>query len=259
MVATPAESHYEIALVIINAGCHVLVEKPVTLQIEEVMHLKKCAEASGVNLMAGHVLLFHPAIQKIKELIESGIIGELQYIYSNRLNLGIVRTEENVFWSLAPHDIAIFQYFTESKPERIISTGGVFLQNGIHDTTLTVLEYENNVKGHIFVSWLHPFKEHRLVVIGSQGMISFEDSLENKPLKLYLKGFDMSNKVPAKKDGPVNVIKYEKTMPLVEELKYFIRHLDGSPLEISNADNAIEVVDILVKASQSLLEGVPVE
>ena len=102
VVATPAETHYDITLKIINAGCHVLVEKPVTLQIEEVLDLKKCAEASGVNLMAGHVLLFHPAIQKIKELIESGVIGELQYIYSNRLNLGVVRTEENVFWSLAP-------------------------------------------------------------------------------------------------------------------------------------------------------------
>ena len=124
---------------------------------------------------------------------------------------------------------------------------------------MTILEYPENIKCHIFVSWLHPFKEHRLVVIGSQGMISFEDSLENKPLNLYSKGFDMSNKVPEKKDGPVSVIEYEHTMPLAEELKYFIRHLDGSPLEISNADNAIEVVDILVKASKSLLEGVSVE
>ena len=259
VVATPAETHYEVAMEIINAGCHVLIEKPVSLKIDEAYNLKKCAEDKNVNLMAGHVMLFHPAIKKMKEMISNGIIGDLQYIYSNRLNLGRIRSEENVFWSLAPHDISIFQYFIESQPVKINSTGGVFLQSNIHDTTMTILEYPENIKCHIFVSWIHPFKEHRLVVIGSQGMISFEDSLENKPLKLYSKGFDMSNKVPEKKDGPVKVIEYEKTMPLEEELKYFIRHLDGSPLEISNADNAIEVVDILVKASKSLLEGLPVE
>ena len=155
VVATPAETHFEIALKIIHAGCHVLVEKPVTLNIDEARNLKETAEVQNVNLMAGHVLLFHPAIQKIKKMLDLDIIGDLQYIYSNRLNLGAVRTEENVFWSLAPHDISIFQYLTETKPLKITSTGGAFLQDGIHDTTLTILEYEGNIKGHIFVSWLH--------------------------------------------------------------------------------------------------------
>jgi len=259
VVATPAETHYEIALEIINAGCHVLVEKPVTLKIEEACSLKETAEAQHVNLMAGHVLLFHPAIQKIKEMLNSNIIGELQYIYSNRLNLGTVRTEENVFWSLAPHDISIFQYFTELKPLKIISTGGIFLQNDIYDTTLTVLEYEGNIKGHIFVSWLHPFKEHRLMVIGSQGMISFEDSVVNKPLKLYSKSYDISGGFPTKHDGPVEQIQYDEEMPLTAELKYFIHHLNGSALEIANGQNAVDVVDILVQASDSLTKGVPLE
>ena len=259
VVATPAETHYEISMEIINAGHHVLVEKPVTLKIEEARSLKETAEAQHVNLMAGHVLLFHPAIQKIKEMLDHGVIGELQYIYSNRLNLGAVRTNENVFWSLAPHDISIFQYFTELKPLKIISTGGAFLQKNIHDTSLTILEYEKNIKGHIFVSWLHPFKEHRLIVIGSQGMISFEDSTINKPLKLYSKSYDLSGGFPTKKDGPVELIPYGGEMPLTAELKYFIQHLDGSPLDIANADNAVEVVDILVQASQSLIEGIPIE
>ena len=259
VVATPAETHYEIAMEIINAGCHVLVEKPVTLNIEEARNLKEAAEAQNVNLMAGHVLLFHPAIQKIKEMLDFDIIGDLQYIYSNRLNLGAVRTEENVFWSLAPHDISIFQYFTESMPRKITSTGGAFLQNGIHDTTLTVLEYEGNIKGHIYVSWLHPFKEHRLIVIGSKGMISFEDSTKNKPLILYSKSYEMSGGVPEKKDGPLELIPYGNEMPLTEELKYFIQHLDGSPLNIANGQNAVDVVDILVQASQDLTQGVSVE
>ncbi len=259
VVATPAQTHYEIAMEIIHAGCHVLVEKPVALNTDYVRSLKETAEAQHVNLMAGHVLLFHPAIQKIKELLDFGIIGDLQYIYSNRLNLGAVRTEENVFWSLAPHDISIFQYLTETKPRKIISTGGAFLQDGIHDTTLTALEYEGNIIGHIYVSWLHPFKEHRLIVIGSKGMISFEDSAENKPLKMYSKSYDMSGGFPDKKDGPVELIPYREEMPLTAELKYFIQHLDGSPLEIANGQNAVDVVDILIKASKALKKGMPVE
>ena len=132
--------------------------------------------------MVGHVLLFHPAIIKIKELIMDGRLGNIQYIYSNRLNLGQVRTHENVFWSLAPHDISIFQYFMEEYPAKIKTHGSDILQKGIQDSTITVIEYLNNVKSHIFVSWLHPFKEHRFVIIGSEGMIHFEDSIENKPL-----------------------------------------------------------------------------
>ena len=118
-------------------------------------------------------------------MIKKGKIGKLQYIYSNRLNLGQVRTEENVFWSLAPHDIAIFQYFTDSYPLSIKVNGVSFLQEGIYDSTITHMKYPDGIEGHIFVSWLHPFKEHRLVVIGSEAMISFDDSTEQKPLKLY--------------------------------------------------------------------------
>ena len=176
IVSTPAETHYAIAKKIILAGKHVLVEKPMTLTIEDAEDLVKLAEKHNVNLMVGHVLLFHPAITKIKELIDDGKIGILQYIYSNRLNLGQVRTEENVFWSFAPHDISIFQYFTESYPEEIMAHGSSFLQKRIHDFTITQLAYPNGIEGHIFVSWLHPFKEHRLVVIGTEAMISFEDT-----------------------------------------------------------------------------------
>jgi len=187
IIATPAKTHFEIAKIIMNAKKHLLIEKPMTLSIEEAKELVVLSEINKVNAMVGHVLLFHPAVKKINEMLNNGEIGDLQYVYSNRLNLGKVRTEENVFWSLAPHDIAIFQYLTGSIPKKINATGSTFLQRGIPDSTLTQLEYENGVRGHIFVSWLHPFKEHRLVVIGSEAMISFEDSLEDKPLKLYSK------------------------------------------------------------------------
>ena len=252
-VATPAESHYEIAKMIIMSGKHVLIEKPMTLSVTHSEELVALSDKFGVNLMVGHVLLFHPAIEKIKELIDKGDIGELQYMYSNRLNLGKVRTEENVFWSLAPHDLAIFQYLTGSFPKNIKAKGSVFLQKGIPDSTMTTLEYENGIEAHIFVSWLHPFKEHRLVVIGSEAMISFEDSLEGKPLKLYSKKFDLLSGIPEKVDGPVNWIPYEQRMPLTEELEYFVSHLNGEKLNIATGNQGLEVVKILIKASEQLL------
>tara|TARA_B100000315_G_C14542007_1_gene571395 strand:- start:573 stop:1538 length:966 start_codon:yes stop_codon:yes gene_type:complete len=251
-VATPAGTHYEIAKKIIEAGKHVLVEKPLALNIKDAEQLEKLAIKNNVNLMVGHVLLFHPAITKIKELISKGIIGKLQYIYSNRLNFGQVRTQENVFWSLAPHDISIFQYFIDSFPEKIMANSSSFLQRGIDDSTITQLKYPNGVEGHIFVSWLHPFKEHRLVIIGSEAMITFEDSAEGKPLKLYSQKFDMISDVPEKIDGPMELIEYEKKMPLSEELKYFVEHLDGAVLQIANSQHALEVIKILVQASKQL-------
>jgi len=250
-VATPAETHHDIAATVIRARKHVLVEKPLSLNIEDAKHLVGLSKKYQVNLMDGHVLLFHPAIQLIKSLIHEGKIGIVQYIYSNRLNFGQVRTQENVLWSLAPHDISIFQYFTESYPEDLKVNGSTFLQRGIHDSIIMQLKYPNGVEGHIFVSWLHPFKEHRLVVIGSEAMITFEDSAEGKPLKLYSKKFDMENGLPEKIDGPVELIDYEQKMPLTEELNYFVNHLDKKQI-VANGQHALEVTKILLEADRCL-------
>ena len=253
VIATPAITHFEIAKMVIKAKKHVLIEKPMSLSIKDAEQLVDLSEKNNVNVLVGHVLLFHPAITKIKNLINEGVIGDLQYIYSNRLNLGKVRTQENVFWSLAPHDIAIFQYLTDSIPEKINSKGSSFLQKGIPDSTLTQFEYENEIKGHIFVSWLHPFKEHRLVVIGSEAMISFEDSLNEKPLKFYSKKIDINSGVPEKVDGPVKIIPFSKKEPLEIELEYFLKHLGNSKPKTSNIYHGLDVVKILVKASSQLL------
>ena len=254
IIATPAKTHYEIAKKVINSRKSILIEKPLTLSIEEAEELVDLAKQKKVNAMVGHVLLFHPAIIEIKKIIEKGDIGQLQYIYSNRLNLGKVRTEENVFWSLAPHDIAIFQYLTCSLPKKINAKGNAFLQKGIHDSTLTQLEYENGVCGHIFVSWLHPFKEHRLVVIGSEAMISFEDSLDENQLKYYSKRFDLKSGVPEKIDGPVKIILFDNKMPLEIELEYFLNHLENEKPMISDIQNGLEIVKILVEASKQILK-----
>ena len=252
IIASPASTHFEIAKILINARKPLLIEKPMTLSLDEAKELVTLVDKTKVNAMVGHVLLFHPAVMKIKEMIENGEIGDLQYVYSNRLNLGKVRTEENVFWSFAPHDIAIFQYLTNSTPKIINAKGSSFLQKGIPDSTLTQLEYKSGVKGHIFVSWLHPFKEHRLVIIGSEAMISFEDSLKENPLKFYSKKIDLNSGVPKKVDGPVNIIPFDKKMPLEIELEYFMNHLEEHKPKISNIYHGYEVVKTLIEASAQI-------
>ena len=255
ILATPARTHFEIAKQVILNNCNILIEKPMTLSSSHAQELVDLARIHNVNIIVGHVLLFHPAIRKIKSIIESGRIGDLQYLYSNRLNLGKIRTEENVFWSLAPHDIAIFQYFMGSNPISVSAKGSTFLQKNIPDSSLTFLEYESGVKAHIFVSWLHPFKEHRLIIIGSEAMISFEDSVDNKPLKLYSKKYDLVAGIPEKIDGPVQCISYEKKMPLEEELKYFLKNLRSSNLEIASGEHGLEVVKILETAGDQILSN----
>lgn len=252
IVATPAETHYEIASVLLKRGKPVLVEKPMALSAAQARKLAKLAERRNTTLMVGHVLLFHPAIRKIKDLVDAGKIGRLQYLYSNRLNLGTVRTEENILWSFAPHDISIFQYLIGAMPTEVESHGGIFLQPQLHDSTITVLRYPGNIVGHIFVSWLHPFKEHRLVAIGTKGMLSFDDSSESKDVLFYEKGIDWVNGEPIKRDGPTEVIGYDRAMPLTNELRYFIEHLETGSVDVAGADNAIEVLDILEQATASL-------
>ena len=149
-VATPAETHFKIAQTILRQKKHVLVEKPMAMNVAEAKALKQTAEENRVNLMVGHLLLFHPAIKKIKTLIDQGKIGRLEYIYSNRLNLGTVRTEENILWSFAPHDISIFQYWIGERPVEVVSRGGIFLQPGIHDSSMTVLTYPGNISRPYF-------------------------------------------------------------------------------------------------------------
>ena len=252
-VATPAETHFEIGQQLLAAGYPVLIEKPLALNVTDAKTLVEKAEKKNVTLMVGHLLLFHTAIQKIKEILNSGRIGSLQYIYSNRLNLGTVRAEENVFWSFAPHDISIFQYLIESDPIHISSRGAAYVQEDLYDTTMTTLTYENNIQGHIFVSWLHPFKEHRLVVVGDKGMIRFEDSAENKPLMLYDKSIDWEQGKPVKRDGPAELVDYKPGLPLTLELEYFLNHLSKPPV-IANGKNGLSVVRILEKATQSMAQ-----
>jgi UDP-2-acetamido-3-amino-2,3-dideoxy-glucuronate N-acetyltransferase len=258
VIATPAQTHVDLARFVIERGRHVLVEKPLALVSRDARDLVTAAARARVNLMVGHVLLFHPAIRKIGEIIRGGQdskIGRLQYLYSNRLNLGTVRTEENILWSFAPHDISIFQYWIGAAPLEVNSRGGIYLQPHIHDTTLTMLRYPDNVVGHVFLSWLHPYKEHRIVVIGSKGMLSFEDSSRGKQLLFYEKGIDWVQGEPIPRDGPTESIPYGDEQPLAAELSYFAEHCDGRPVDIASGASGVEVLEILERATESLRGG----
>ena len=244
VVATPAETHLPLAMAVISKGLNVLVEKPMTLTANEAQMLIDAAKKSSSRLMVGHVLLFHPAIRKIKELIDSGRIGKLYYLYSTRLNLGNVRTRESVFSSFAPHDISVLNYLIGGKPVDIQAKGVKFLQDEVYDTTMTMLEYSDNIHAHIYVSWLHPFKEQRLVIVGSTGMISFDDSTVEKEIHLYNKRIDFEKGMPVKVEQPDEIVKYDYKPPLEEELKYFIGNLDGK-ISINIGEEGLEVVKIL--------------
>tara|TARA_B100000029_G_C17558418_1_gene952459 strand:- start:45 stop:1013 length:969 start_codon:yes stop_codon:yes gene_type:complete len=251
IIATPPSTHYALAKKILKIQKPVLVEKPLSLSVKDGESLKKELIKVDGKLVVGHLLLFHPAILKIKSMIKEGMIGDIQYLYSNRLNFGKVRKEENVFWSFAPHDISLFQFFSNSFPDGITSVGGAFLQKNIMDTTMTYLKYPNGIHGHIYVSWLHPFKEHRLVIIGSKGTIHFEDSSIKKPLLFYEKdefdGIDLESLRPV---AP-RKIEYDSKLPLENELYYFIDIINGKPVDKCNINEGIDVLKILEMASKS--------
>jgi UDP-2-acetamido-3-amino-2,3-dideoxy-glucuronate N-acetyltransferase len=249
IIATPAETHFEVAQKCMTAGKNVLVEKPITLFTNDAKKLIEIADNNNVKLMVGHILLFHPAIIKIKELIGSGKIGTLQYIYSNRLNLGAIRSEENILWSFAPHDISVIQYLTGSNPIEIFAKGSSFIQKNIEDTTLTYIKYPNNINAHIFVSWLHPFKEQRLVVIGNKGMVVFEDNLKTDKLKFYQKGFENVNGEIHKFEQDYEVISFGDKQPLEEEQTHFFDCIINNKIPLTNGNHALEVLNILEQAT----------
>lgn len=254
VIATPASTHFSIAKSLLEKSRNVLVEKPMTLKSQDSLELIRIAKDNGARLMVGHLLLFHPAYLKIKELIDDGMIGGLYHIYSNRLNFGTVRREESVFSSFAPHDISIVDYLIGKPAVKIEAKGAKYLQNDIFDFTMCQLSYPGNINAHIFTSWLHPFKEQRLVVVGSKGMLSYDDASEERQLFFYDRNFSFTdNGILCRNDGTVQIIPYVKSMALENELKYFVDNLDG---EIRRADglSGYEVVKVIERVDSIIKE-----
>ena len=218
VVSSSAETHYAIGKKLLSLGLPTLIEKPMTMRIEESKELVEIAERTGANFMVAHILLFHPAINKIKELIDSGTIGDVYYMYSTRIKFGVVRCEENVFESFAPHDLATLNYFAGEPAQRMTLDRGYFLQQDICDYVMAFLEYRNNIKAHILVSWLHPFKEQRVVVVGSKGMIWFDDA-GDKQVRLCDKHIEWVDGVPTCEETESEIVPVDYSqMPLEREL-----------------------------------------
>src|SRR5215467_3247616 len=184
-IATPAETHHELARRALLAGKDVLVEKPLSLSIEAGRQLVALACERQRVLMVGHLLWYHPAVLKLRELVEEGELGRIQYIYSHRLNLGRIRREENILWSFAPHDISVILGLVGEMPDVIQAQGGNYLHDQIADVTVSLLSFPSGIKAHIFVSWLHPYKEQKLVVVGDRKMAVFDDMQSDRKLVVY--------------------------------------------------------------------------
>lgn len=250
VIATPAETHFELARRAIVAGKDVFVEKPLALERAEGAELVKLAHDSGRILMVGHVLEYHPAIVQLRDLIHAGEIGDLYYLYSNRVSLGKVRREENILWSFAPHDVAVILRIVGTMPARVSATGEAYLQPSIADVTLTTLEFDRRVRAHILVSWLHPFKEQRLVVIGSKKMITFDDVA--KRLELFDRRVELREGEPVPIAGAGEPLSFDRTEPLRIECEAFLRAIETREQPLTDGESAVRVLEVLQAAERSL-------
>ena len=258
MIATPAHTHYEQACKALAAGKDVFVEKPLTIDLEEAKDLVVRARQAGRLLMVGHLLEYHPAILKLRELIEQGELGKIRYVISNRLNLGKIRTEENALWSFAPHDIAVILRLVGAMPIQIVATGGAYVTPNIADVTVTQLLFDNGVRSHVFVSWLHPFKEQKLVVIGSKKMASFDDI--SKELVLHDQRVDWHEGQPVPVKGEGTKVAFDAAEPLACECQHFIDAVRAQRNPLTDGASGVRVLEVLHAAQRSLMtNGAPVE
>jgi len=259
-LATPAETHAELAIQAMQAGKDVFVEKPMALTLEDAEKMKKVAEETGRILMVGHLLEFHPAVLKLVEMIASGELGKINYIYSNRLNFGKVRTEENALWSFAPHDVAVILRLMGQAPVEVSACGGSYLTNGVADTTMSNISFLNDSRAHIFVSWLHPFKEQRLVVVGDKKMATFNDVAPfGEKLQLYPQNVEFDGPIPILKKEDAKFVEHANTEPLREECKHFLECIQSRNQPLTNAQSGIDVLKVLHASQQSIEQnGVPI-
>ena len=255
VIATPAETHYQLARKALLAGKDVFVEKPLSLKPVEGEELVQIARQEGRILMVGHVLLYHSAIMKLKELIGSGELGRIQYIYSNRLNLGKIRREENILWSFAPHDISVILMLLGEMPQEVSAHGGCYLHSAIHDVTVSTLTFQSGVRAHLFVSWLHPFKEQKLVVVGERQMAVFDDLEESEKLRLYPHQIEWVERVPVAYKADAKVVPLNNVEPLKEECRAFLQSLASRQDSPSSGAKSLQVLQVLDACQHSLESG----
>lgn len=266
-IVTPASTHFEIAKKAIRKGKHVLVEKPFVLRKEEAKKLEKLASENDVRVMVGHTYLYHPAISKIKELMENGHLGNVYYFLMQWLNLGIIRSDVNALWNFAPHPFSIIHHLTGEMPVSISASGRDFIQKGIEDIVFLTMNFGNGVISQMNFSWLHPVKVREVTVVGSKKLAVFNDTDPISPLKIYDKGIspeeyktamnwnnfaEFKSKV---RFGSVEIPKLPEIEPLKAELEDFINAISGNKEPISNIKSGKAVVSMLTASSKSISRG----
>ncbi|PYQ51825.1 MAG: oxidoreductase [Acidobacteria bacterium] len=254
-LAAPAAQHYELARHALAAGKDVFVEKPLALRVPEAEELVALALRRKRVLMVGHILEYHPAILKLKEFVDSGELGDIHYVYSNRVNLGKVRQEENILWSFAPHDISVILLLVGAMPEMASTSGQHYLQHEIADVTMTCLAFPGKPRAHIFVSWLHPFKEQKLVVIGSRKMAVFDDVIKDGKLKIFDKGIEWKNGQPVIRQTAESTLFFPETEPLREELTHFVECVRSRKTPRTDGHNGLRVLRVLDACQRSIESG----
>ncbi len=254
-IAAPAEQHHALARRALLAGKDVFVEKPLALKVEDAQELVDLAARRKRVLMVGHILEYHPAIRKLKDLVDSGELGEVHYVYSNRLNLGKVRLEENILWSFAPHDISVILLLVGTLPEWASTAGQHYLQHDVADVTMTCLGFPGRPRAHIFVSWLHPFKEQKLVVIGSRKMAVFDDVVKEGKLKIYDKGIEWKDGRPVTRQTAESTLFFPEMEPLKEELVHFLDCVRTRKTPRTDGLNGLRVLRVLDACQRSLVQG----
>ena len=253
VIATPAETHFHLAREALLAGKHVFVEKPLVLDESEGSELIDIAKQNNKVLMVGHLLQYHPVFAELKKMALAGELGRINYIYSHRLNLGKIRREENILWSFAPHDVSMILSIAGEEPESIMTTGGYYLHQKIADVTTTHFEFSSGLHAHIFVSWLHPFKEQKLVVVGDQKMAVFDDTKawENK-LLLYPHKINWKNNLPVPAKAEPEKVHIEQGEPLKRECEHFLESIQNGHRPVTDGSEGLSVLKILNASQRSM-------
>ncbi len=252
VLAVPASLHASLAVEAMNAGKHVYVEKPLTIDQIEARQMIDISKNQGVKLMVGHLLQYHPIFIKVREFVASDELGDLSYIYSNRLSFGKVRIEEDVIWSFAPHDISMILSLTGQSPELVRTESVNILSSNITDKATIHMEFQSGLKAHISVSWLHPFKEQKLVVIGKSAMLVFDDTKPwEQKLALYRHKIDINGEVPSLEKSNVEYIKVCQSEPLKNECQHFSDVVNKGLVPLTDGEEGLRVLNVLSAATSS--------
>jgi predicted dehydrogenase len=261
VVATPAGTHASLTREILERDLPVLVEKPFALSVREAEALAELAERRGVPVLVGHLLLFHPAVERLKAMVGGGDLGDVYYLYSQRVNLGQVRPDENALWSFGPHDVSVALFLLDKAPTRVAAQGRSYLQPGIEDVVFMIMDFGGGPLAHVQMSWLDPHKERRLTVVGSRRMVVFDDMQPREKLKVYDKGVERPPEYTsygeslAVREGDIAIPWIPSIEPLSAELRHFVDVARGATVPRSSAEDGVRVVRVLEAASRSLSSG----